>query len=79
MNHWQYEQYKQIDEFSRQRILSEVRAENLVRQLRIYHPGMFERAMFRLATWIIVKGKQLQSRYEIAETGCSQQASRHLI
>lgn len=79
MNHWQFEQYKQIDEISRQRMQSEARAENLVRRLRTYHPGAFERVMFRLANWMILKGKQLRRRYEIPETGCSQQAPRNLI
>ena len=79
MNHWQFEQYKQIDEISRQRIVSEVRAENLVRKLRTYHPGPFERMMFRLANWMILKGRQLRRRYEIPETSCNQQASRNLI
>lgn len=79
MNHWQYEQYKQIDEFSRQRIISEIRAENLVGQYRIYHPGIFERMMFSLANWMIAKGKVLHRRYEIPSTNCTQETSRNLI
>jgi hypothetical protein len=79
MNHWQYEQYKQIDEFSRQRILSEVRVEKLVRQLRVYHPSMFARIMFILANWMIVIGKGFQRRYEIPSANCNQEKSRNLI
>lgn len=79
MNHWQYEQYKQLDEFSRQRILSEVRAENLVRQFRAYHPNMFERVMFSLANWMISKGKQLRHRYDIPASNGSQRTFDNLI
>jgi len=78
MNHWQYEQYKQIDEFSRQRIISEIKAEKLVRQYRIYHPGIFERMMFRLANWMIAKGEGLRRRYEIPSANRSQGPSRSL-
>lgn len=79
MNHWQYEQYKQMDEFSRQRIISEIRAEKLVRQLRIYHPGIFARMMFSLANWMIAKGHGLRRRYEIPSAHRSQDPSRNLI
>jgi hypothetical protein len=79
MNQWQYEQYKQMDEFSRQRIVSEVKAEKLVQQLRIYHPGMFARMMFRLANWMIAKGQGLRRRYEIPSAHHSQGPSRNLI
>ena len=79
MNHWQYEQIKQIDEFSRQRIMSEIRAEELVRQHRIYHPGVFERMMFRLANWMIAIGKGLRRLYEIPSASCNQETSRNLI
>ena len=71
MNHWQYEQYKQIEEYNHQRLVAEIRAEQLVRRTRIYHPGIFERAMFKLANWMISKGKQLR-RYEIPAASCSQ-------
>jgi hypothetical protein len=79
MNHWQYEQYKQIDEFSRQRIISEVEADKLVEQYRIYHPGIFERMMFRLANWMIIIGKGLRRRYEIPSANCNQETSSNLI
>lgn len=81
MNHWQYEyeQYKQIDEFHRQRMMAEIRAERLVRQTRVYHPGIFERLMFRLANWMIAKGKELRHRYEIPSANCGKTASRNLI
>ena len=79
MNHWQYEQYKQIDECNRQRMMDEIRAEKLVRQTSVYHPGIFERMMFKLANWMISKGKGLRRRYEIPAANCSQAASRNLI
>ena len=79
MNQWQYEQYKQIDDYSRQRIIAEVRAERVVRQLRIYHPGIFARMMFRLANWMIAKGQGLRRRYEIPSAHRSQDPSRSLI
>ena len=78
MNHWQYEQYKQIDEFSRQKMISEIRVEKLVRQYRVYHPGIFERTMFSLADWIISIGKRLRRRYEIPSTNCPQAVSSNL-
>lgn len=79
MNHWQYEQYRQMDEHNRQRMMAEIKAERLTRQLRVYHPGIFERAMFRLANWMISKGIQLRRRYEIPSVGCSQQTSSSLL
>ena len=79
MNQWQYEQYKQIDEYSRQRMLNEVGAERLVRQLRIYHPGIFTRTMFRLANWMITKGQGLRRRYEIPAAHHSHDPSHNLI
>ena len=75
MNHWQYEQYKQIDEFYRQQMRFEVQTERLVQQYRVYHPGRFEQTMFRLANWLIGMGKQLRKRYEIpASTGSRQES-----
>jgi len=79
MNHWQYEQYKQIDESYRQRIVAKFQAEKLVQQYRIYHPGIFEKAMFKLANWMISVGKRLRQRYEIPASSCAQTASRHPI
>lgn len=79
MNHWQYEQYKQIDEFYRQRVMAELRAHKLVWQYRIYHPGSFERTMLKLANWMISKGKQIRRRYEIPSSNCSRTASGNLI
>ena len=78
MNHWQYEQYTQIDEFYRQQMIAEMQVERLVQQYRIYHPGLFGQIMFKLATWMIPKGTQLRQRYEIPTTNCGQPASRSL-
>ena len=78
MNHWKYEQYKQNDEYSRQRMVSEVKAERLVRQLRVYHPGIFARMMFRLADWMIANGQGLRRRYEIPLAHHSQDPTRNL-
>lgn len=79
MNHLQYEQYKQIDESYRQRMAAELQAEKLVQQYRVYHPGIFEKAMFKLANWMISAGKRLRQRYEIPATSGAQTASRHPI
>lgn len=79
MNHGQYEQYKQIDGFYRQQMISEMQTERLVQQYRIYHPGLFEQIMFNLANWMIRKGKRLRQRYEIPTTNGGQSASRSLI
>ncbi len=79
MNHWQYEQYAQIDKFYRRKMASEMRAENLVQHYRIYHPGLFEQIMFKLANWMIRKGAQIRQRYEIPATNCRQPASRSLL
>jgi hypothetical protein len=75
MNHWQYEQYTQIDKLYRQQMISEMQAQRLVQQYRIYHHGLFEQIMFNLANWMIGKGRQLRQRYEIPTTNCDQPAS----
>jgi len=77
MNHWQYEQYKQMDEYNRQKMITEIRADRLVQQYRIYHPGIFERIMFRFANWMIEKGKGLRRRYEIPSTNGAHSTSRN--
>lgn len=79
MNHWQYEHYKQIDEFRRQRMISEITADKLVRQYCIYHPGIFEQTMFKLANWMISKGNQLRRRYEIPSSNCNRRTTRNPI
>lgn len=79
MNHLQYEQYKQIDESYRQRMAAELQAEKLVQQHRIYHPGIFEKAMFKIANWMISVGKRLRQRYEIPATSSAQTTSRRPI
>lgn len=79
MNHWQYEQYKQIDEFYRQRVLAGLRTHKLVWKYRIYHPGSIERTMLKLANWMISKGKQIRRRYEMPSSNCSRTASDNLI
>lgn len=79
MNHLQYEQYKQIDESYRQRMVAELQAEKLVQEYRVYHPGVFEKAMFKLGNWMISRGRQILRRYEIPSSNCSPTVSRDLI
>lgn len=79
MNHLQYEQYRTIDESYRQRMAAELQAEKLVQHYRVYQPGLFEKAMFKLANWMISAGKRLRQRYEIPATNCAPTASRHPI
>lgn len=79
MNHLHYEQYGKIDESYRQRMVAEFQAERLVQQYHVYHPGIFEKAMFKLANWMISAGKQLRRRYEIPPANCSQTTSRNPI
>ena len=79
MNHWQYEQYKQIDEYNRQRMMVEIRADRLVQQYHIYHPGIFEGMKFKFANWMIAIGNGLRRRYEIPSANGNQKTSRNLI
>jgi hypothetical protein len=59
--------------------VAELQAEKLVQQYRVYHPGVFEKAMFKLGDWMISKGRQIRRRYEIPSPNCSQTVSRDLI
>jgi hypothetical protein len=79
MNHLQYEQYRRIDEFYRQRMMAELQTERLAKQYRAYHLGLFEKAMFKLGNWMISKGRQIRRCYEIPSANCSQTVSRDFI
>ena len=70
MNNWHNEF---MAEYHRQDILKEIehiRLETLAIKSRVYRPGLFERTMFSLANWMIVKGKQLRKRYEVPCVDC---------
>jgi len=72
---------EQTAEYNRQRILDEVkqiRLEKLALGSQIYHPGMFEQTMFRLANWMISTGKRLRRRYEIPQVNCNHTTSSNL-
>jgi len=65
---------EQTAEYNRQRILDEVKQiqlEKLALGSQIYHPGIFERTMFKLANWMIATGKHLRQRYEIPQVNCN--------
>jgi hypothetical protein len=79
MNHLQYQQYKQIDESYRKRMVAEFQTEKLFQQYGVYHPGVFEKAMFKLGNWMISRGRQILRRYEIPSANCSPTVSRDLI
>ena len=74
MDNLHYEQFKRLDEISRQRMIEEIKAEGQIRQYRIHHPGIFERTMVRLAAWMISVGGRLRRRYEIPSTKGSRAA-----
>lgn len=70
MNNW-HDTF--MAEYHRQSILQEaehIRLERIALTSRVYHPGLFERTMFRLANWMISKGKQLRKRYEVPCVDC---------
>ena len=65
-------------EYNRQRIIDEVeqiRLEKLARGRRAYRPGLFARAMFNFANWMISAGKGLRKRYEVPSANCNNTAS----
>jgi hypothetical protein len=70
MNNW-HDTF--MAEYHRQEILQEtehIRLERIALQSRVYHPGVFERTMFRFANWMISTGKQLRKRYEVPCVDC---------
>ena len=70
MNHWQDEY---MAEYHRRQILEEVeqiRLEKLARGSQARCPTPFERTMFKLATWMVSKGRQLRKRYEVTTVNC---------
>ena len=78
MNHWQYEQSKGIDECSRQSIRSEGSAENFVRPLQVYRPGISMQVRPSRANGLIAKGHRLCQRDE-SPTPCVPDQARTLI
>ena len=63
MNYWNNEF---MAEYHRQEIIEEaghIRLEQQALSSRVYRPRWVERAMFRLANWMISTGKQLRKRY----------------
>jgi hypothetical protein len=79
MNYW-HDEY--MAEYHRQEILDQmeqIRLEKLVAGSRPYRPGLFERAMFNFANWMISTGKQLRERYEIPCVDCSQSPTGSLL
>lgn len=75
MNNWHNEF---MAEYHRQDILKQaeqIHLEKLVIQSRVYRPGLFARAMFNFANWMISTGKQLRTRYEVPAVNCSNSTS----
>ena len=73
--------YENTAAYNRQRameIVTEIRHENRLMRSRVYHPGLFERTMLRIANWMIAAGKQLRKRYEIPGA-CTPLISEHLV
>ena len=71
---------EQTAEYNRQRILDEVKQiqlERLALSSQIYRPGIFERTMFELASWMIATGKYLRRRYEIPQVNCNHTPARN--
>ena len=65
MNYWHIEK---MDEIHRTDLINDreqIRLENLVMQSRVYHPSLFTRTMHSIASWMILKGKELHARYEL--------------
>jgi len=65
MNHWNNEK---MAEFHRMDLINEseqIRLAKLATQSRIYRPSLFTRTMHRIASWMILKGKELHERYEL--------------
>jgi hypothetical protein len=71
MNIWQNEL---LVDYHRQDIvqgMEQIRLEKIALKSRVYHPGLFERTMFKFANWMISTGKQLRTRYEVPALDCS--------
>ena len=65
MNYWHIEK---MDEIHRTDLINEreqIRLENRVMQSRAYRPSLFTRTMHSIASWMILKGKELHARYEL--------------
>lgn len=65
--------FEYLVELHRREILNEMERAH-VDEFRPYRPGLFAHAMFDLANWMILTGKQLRRRYEIPVTTCGQSA-----
>ena len=72
MNNWQNEK---MAEFHRTDLINDseqIRLVNLAMQFRVYRPSLFTRTMHGIASWMILKGKELHKRYEIPTDHCHQ-------
>lgn len=70
MNHWHDEK---MAEYHREKIhneIEQIRLVNLTTQSRVYRPSLFTRTMHGIAGWMILKGKELHTRYEIPTDHC---------
>jgi hypothetical protein len=71
--------YENIAAYNRQRAtetIIEIRHEKHLLRSQVYHPGVFERTMLRVANWMIAAGKQIRQRYEIPGA-CAGLPSKH--
>jgi len=65
MNHWHTEK---MAEFHRTDLINDskqIRLVHLAIQSRVYRPSIFARTMHSIASWMILKGKELHARYEL--------------
>ncbi len=75
MNHWNNEK---MAEFHREDILKDVeqtRLAKLAMQSQVYRPSLFTRTMHGVASWMILKGKELHARYELPAEHCHKMPS----
>ena len=76
MNYWHIEK---MDEIHRTDLINDreqIRLENLVMQSRVYRPSLFKRTMHSIASWMILKGKELHARYELPTEHSHQMPSK---
>jgi hypothetical protein len=65
MNIWQNELLVDCHRQDVVQDMQQIHLENYALKSRVYHPGVFERTMFRFANWMISAGKRLRARYEV--------------
>ncbi|MCC7119900.1 MAG: hypothetical protein IT310_15350, partial [Anaerolineales bacterium] len=74
-----YQDVEKTAEYNRQRIAEEmtlIHFERKQRRARAPRPGLFTRAMFSLASWMITTGKGLRKKYELpSPTPCKPASS----